>query len=320
MRRKRPKRVGLKRRYDDPSIRTATQPAKLRVRSIALCFWRALIDAINHDGIEHAGYLAFLLMLAIFPFLVFFSLLVSMLGKWYLNSAILVSALTRLIFEGPWSSFIIALKPRIEEISATPPQSFLTLAVVGGVWTASSIFEGLRTVLNRAYRIMIPPSYIFRRVLSIIEFIAIVVIATISVFLLEILPSIIGFLHSIITNETIRKIFAPLVNMIFDTEEMRFTLVLSVSFLVTAYFYYFLPSTKPRFAETFPGAMTTLLCWWVFSRIFKYYITIFPQINLIYGSIAGVVVCLLYFYFCSFIFIFGGELNYHFKKMMSATR
>lgn len=290
------------------------------LRKLPLCFWKALIDAIKHDGIEHAGYLAFLLMLAIFPFLVFCSLLVSMLGKLYLNSYVLMAVLTRLIFEGPWASFITALKPRMEEISATPPQSFFTIAVIGGIWTASSIFEGLRTILNRAYRITSPPSYIFRRILSIIEFMTIVIIATIIVFFFEILPSIIGFIHGLITSEALLAIFAPLVSILFNTEEARFILVLSVSFLVTAYFYYFLPSTKQSFIETFPGAMTTLFCWWLFSRLFKYYITIFPQINLIYGSIAGVIVCLLYFYFCSFIFILGGELNYHFKTIIRKNR
>ncbi len=285
-----------------------------KIKRLAFAFWHATIDSIKHDCIEHAGYLAFLFMLAIFPFFVFFSLIVSFLGKWYLNSSLLISSLTRLLFEGPLSSFIGVLKPRIEEISAAPPQSFLTIAVIGGLWTASSIFEGLRTILNRAYRVTSPPSYLFRRILSIIEFIIIVVIAAIGIFLLEILPSIIGFIHVFISNQAVQDLFTPIIQMFFDTKEVRFILLLCLSFFITAYFYYFLPNTEQKFVETFPGTVTTLFFWWLFSRIFKYYITIFPQINLIYGSIAGVITCLLYFYFCSFIFIFGGELNFHYKN------
>ena len=46
---------------------------------------RALVNAaantINHDGIEHAGYLAFLGLLALFPFLVFFFSLIGFMGQ-----------------------------------------------------------------------------------------------------------------------------------------------------------------------------------------------------------------------------------------------
>ncbi len=60
-----------------------------------------------------------------------------------------------------------------------------------------------------------------------------------------------------------------------------------------------------------PGAAIVLLGWVGFARLFSYYIHYFPQMNLIYGSLAGVIIALLYFYFCSFIFIIGAEFNFH---------
>ncbi len=36
------------------------------------CLAQAIFKTIEHDGIEHAGYMAFMILLSIFPFVMFF--------------------------------------------------------------------------------------------------------------------------------------------------------------------------------------------------------------------------------------------------------
>lgn len=280
------------------------------VNKICNCFYRSLFDLVEHDGIEHAGYISFLVMIGFFPFLVFFAAIVGLISNIYLGEETMLTTLTNLILSSPLSSFIEALKPRIVEITGTPPQSFFTIAIISAIWTASSIFEGLRTILNRAYRVNNPPPYIWRRLWSIIEFVIVIILTLTLVFLIEVLPSILHFVIEFFEKENnlvLSKTFIILQN----TVGLRGFFALIMLFLCIAYTYYFLPNKKLGLVSTFPGTIISLLGWWVFSRIFTYYITVFPQINLIYGSIAGIIIALFYFYICSMIFIYGAELNYH---------
>lgn len=274
--------------------------------------YQSLINTVNHDGIEHAGYLSFLLMLAIFPFLVFFTAIIGTLSS--LVDIPLVTTLTNLIINSPWASFIDSLKPRIIEITTLPPQSFLTIAIISAIWTASSIFEGIRTTLNRAYHVKNPPAYLLRRLFSILEFIIVIIILAVAICILIIIPAMWDFLekHIVIPDAQIISLIDK------DLEVLRSTILYLFSIVFVSYLYYSLPNKKQKFTKILPGAVLVLFCWAAFSKIFKYYISYFPQINMIYGSIAGIIISLLFFYFCSLILIYGAEFNYlvelEFKK------
>ena len=51
------------------------------ITNFLLCFKKAIERTIDHDGIEHAGYMAFMVLLAIFPFTVFFLSISSLIGE-----------------------------------------------------------------------------------------------------------------------------------------------------------------------------------------------------------------------------------------------
>lgn len=262
-------------------------------------------DLIKHDGVEHAGYLSFLLMLTIFPFLVFFMSILGFFGDVELSTKLL-----EIIMKSDWAEFITALKPRIIEITSTPPQSLLTIAIVSAIWTASSIFEGMRTVLNKAYRVHSYPAYIFRRLFSILEFSVAIIIIVVFLFVLVVLPSIWQIISQFLTyGDTALLSFISK-----EGQELRVLVLLAFGFCVISASYYFLPNRKQRFRYTIPGTVTVMFAWAVFSWLFKYYLSHFPQVNLIYGSIAGIIIALLFFYVCSIIYIFGAEFNYQLEQ------
>ncbi len=267
--------------------------------------WRAICDAINHDGVEHAGYLSFLLMLTIFPFLVFTTAILGFFGGEQLGDL-----LVNLIVNSSWASFIDALKPRIIEITKAPPQSLLTIAVLSAIWTASSIFEGLRTILNRAYRVTQTPGYLLRRLISIVEFFIAISVTIFLMFVLVVIPSISdSIIHLFaIKNEAILSFIGV------ESGNMRFIILVTFTYLFIAILYHTLPNRKAKFIYALPGAGIVMVGWYVASALFKYYLGHFPQVNFIYGSIAGVIISLLYFYICSIIFIVGAEFNYHLEK------
>jgi hypothetical protein len=56
----------------------------IKVRDAILRFFRcsilSIVRTIEHDGVEHAGYMSFMVLFSLFPFLVFFLVLTSLLG------------------------------------------------------------------------------------------------------------------------------------------------------------------------------------------------------------------------------------------------
>jgi membrane protein len=164
------------------------------IQKSATCIWRAAYDTVFvHDGIEHAGYLAFLSLLALFPFLVFLVSVIGVIGQGASGAAFISSLLETLP-----TDITAALRPRIIEIISGPPQGLLTVSILGAIWTASSAVEGIRTVLNRAYRVTTPPAYWLRRLLSIAQLMIFTSIMVVGMLLVVTLPLILHYIENFV--------------------------------------------------------------------------------------------------------------------------
>jgi membrane protein len=265
------------------------------ITTFIYCFKTALTDTINHDGIEHAGYLSFLAILSIFPFLILFVSLAGFLGQTILGHEfveILIAYLPKEVAVG--------LKPRLNEIISGPPQSLLTIAVFGAVWTASSSVEGLRTIFNRAYRVSTPPSYIWRRLLSILQFLIITCLILLAMFIIIMTPLIFNKLSSLDIYNKLLK--------------LRFLFTSVIIFFSISFLYYIIPNLKQNMLNICPGALIVMILWSISASIFSLYLNNFDQVNIIYGSLAGFIIALLFFYIIAMILIFGAEFNYAIEK------
>lgn len=265
--------------------------------------WHSLRDAaehtvITHDGVEHAGYLSFLGLLSFFPFLVFLMALAGFVGEGELGRQFIAFLRDNLP-----EHIMTALMPRVDEILSGPSPGLLTLSMVAALWTASSAVEGYRTVLNRAYHVGTPPAYILRRLLSIAQLLIFTFIILVGMLLLVLMPIALESLET-------RFAFAKTVIEWVDWEASLKPLLVGILFLVVFAMYYILPNIRQSLRAVVPGAAFTVLCWMGSAEVFRYYLSSFDQVNLIYGSLGGIIAALLFFYLLNLIFIFGAELNY----------
>ncbi|AAW71064.1 YihY/virulence factor BrkB family protein [Wolbachia endosymbiont of Brugia malayi] len=258
---------------------------------IIYCLYHALIDTIYNDGMEHAGYLSFLILLSIFPFLIVLMALASTFANFLDQYNI---GWTFIIDNMP-QDILASLMPRIREIISGPPQSLLTLAIVGAIWTASSTIEGLRTILNKAYKVPVSPPYVLRRILSILQFLIITFIITLTIVFSTLVPMLIDFSYH-------------------GLSYTRYLLIEFVLFIVVSWLYFMLPNIRQNVSDVFPGSYIAVMLWTVSASAFKQYLRAsFDQLDLIYGSLGGVVVSLLFFYMVSLIFIYGAKFNFQLK-------
>ena len=69
-----------------------------------------------------------------------------------------------------------------------------------------------------------------------------------------------------------------------------------------------------RVRQQMPGAAFAAVAWLVISRIVVIYIDYFPNLSLMYGSLAGIVIAMLWLYFCMYIMMMCAEVNVIFNE------
>lgn len=269
------------------------------LKKISRCFAKALIDTIKHDGIEHAGYLSFLAILSIFPFLVFLFAILGVLGEEYLGHEFIALAIDYL---PEYASK--AISPRILEIMNGPPQNILTIAILSAIWTASSAVEGIRTIINRAYRVFNPPAYIFRRLMSIFEFLLIIVLLITTMFIVVIMPLVLEYIFRFLGFDP----YGPSLRDVITYS--RYIITPIIWFFIVTFIFYYIPNIKQKFRRVIPGSITVVALWSIISSLLAVYIKNFDQFNIIYGSLASFIIALLFFYLMAMVLIFGAEFNY----------
>lgn len=262
--------------------------------------WISIVRTIEHDGVEHAGYMSFMVLFSLFPFLVFFLVMTSLLGASELGQ----NFMTLLANSLPDNTSLI-FKRRIHEMMQVPPQSLMTLAIFGSIWTASSFVEGLRTILNRVYHINSPPPYITRRLMSIVQFLVITFFISVAMFLLVIIP--IG----------LKKI--PALERIFDMggalmEYWRYVLIFLSLLITVSSLYFMIPNAKMKFSATLPGAIYTVILWMICGHFLSKYIIYYNQLSIVYGSLGSIIITMLFFYIINMLFIYGAVFNYLYYK------
>lgn len=270
----------------------------LSPRPLLKCLKDAAVDTINHDGIEHAGYLAFLTLLAMFPFLVFLFAVIGFLGQGEAGTQFITA-----ILQGLPENLIEGIKPRAVEIVSGPPQGLLTVSIIGAIWTASSAVEGTRTVLNRAYRVATPPAYWLRRSLSILQLLFFTFICIIGILLAVTLQLSLQHIGSTLGIDITPEQHNYVTRIIYF-------IALCVLFCAVSFIYFTIPNLRQRFISVAPGALVAVVGWLAATYSLTQYLSHFDQVNLIYGSLGSMIAVLVFFYICNIIFIFGAEFNF----------
>ncbi len=264
----------------------------------AMIFYRAGHNMVEDYGMEMAGYLAFLQLLALFPYLVLMVSAAGLIGQGETGRQLIDTLLQNLP-----SDVVDALRPRIEEIISGPPHSLLTFSILGAIWTSSSAIEAVRGMLNRAYRVHQPPAYFKRRLTSIGQIILLTLMILVAMLLFVFTPiAIKSFAHftGLALPIKLDHFFASY----FDA------IAALVAFAIVAVFYHVLPNIKQSWRAVVPGSLVVVALWGLAAASIGFYLNHITNVTLIYGSLSGLIGTLIAFYIMNAIFIYGAELNH----------
>lgn len=257
---------------------------------------------IKDDAIEHAGYMAFMFILSLFPFLVFFLALTSFFGASEIGRNLI-----ELIIETSPDSAVDSIRSRLEELRMGPPASLVNLAIFGAIWTASSYVEALRTILNRTFGLKSPPHYIFRRLLSIAQFLFFCAIIAAILYIFVFLPAM---FHKYKISE--------IIDIPIEVTLSKYFYIFLTLFICVLSLYRFIPNIKVKILYLIPGALLTTVTSMASGYLLTKYIRHYYQSNVVYGSLGSIIVTMIFFFMINFLFILGASYSYElFKNKIS---
>jgi len=256
---------------------------------------RTFAGFFSHGAPLIAGHLAFMLLLTLFPFLVFLVALAGFIGNTEAGTVIVA-----FIFENMPENVAAVFEDPILEILQELRGGLLTLGVAGALWTAASALEGARAGVERAFGERSPEPFWRRRLESIL---LVAVGGT-----LLVLGSTSLLLAPVLWQDAAAGLgFGDLPPM--ELGPYRTLLGVLSLFALLNGLYAMLPATRPPWRAIVPGAVLTLILWALAVTIFTFYLTNFGAYDVTYGSLGGVVVAMIFFYLLGAIFLFGAELN-----------
>lgn len=251
---------------------------------------------VYNDGFVHAGNLAFLSLLALFPFFIVAAALAKLLGETESGAMTVATILAQL----PPQVAKTLREPVYEALSArTGP--LLWLGAIVGLWTATSFVETIRDILRRAYGVKFcAPFWEYR--LGSIAMIIVAVILLMFAFTVSLL------LRSVQTAVEYWLPFAGDVATLIGIAK----LVPAVALFGTIYVL-FLALTPSRYrkrgCKKWPGALLITLWWLATVELLPASIGLLGGYDLTYGSLAGVMVVLIFFFIIGLGVVMGAELN-----------
>lgn len=252
------------------------------------------IVKIKEDDVFALGaQLAYYLVLAFFPLLIF---IMTLIGFSSLDSMQVIEGLNAIL---P-SNVVDLTSSIIIEVVEHQSGSILGVSAVLTVWSASSAFRAVIKGVNKAYNIKENRSFANRAIMAIICTFALGFIVMLTLGLLVFGQVIGDLLIKYVPYENI-------LNKLWGAT--RYCIVIVIMIMIFAAIYRYTPSKRTEWREALPGAIVTTLGWITVSLIFSFYINNFANYSRIYGSLGAVFVLMTWLYISSIIIILGGEVN-----------
>ena len=257
---------------------------------------RTLVGTYN-DGFIHAGNLAYLSMLAIFPFFILGAAVFSAFGEEAERAATINAVLYAL---PPIVGNVI--EPVARDVIEARSGWLLWAGAGVALWTVGSLVETIRDILRRAYGTRATHAFWKYRLLS-----TGVILSAVLLLLLSLIAQfVIGA-----AQEVIAAYFPQLVDGVGDL--LRLTRIVPALGLFGSLYLIFYSLTPSKYRRKrypkWPGVLLTTLWWIAVTTVMPAVLRNFFAYDLTYGGLAGVMIVLFFFWLVGLGVVIGAELN-----------
>ena len=275
------------------------------VRLIGLATWRGVGELYNSDGLTHAASVAYYTLISLFPISL---LALAILGEVTADAAER-DAVVRFVFRYFPRQFDF-ITGQLDAFQ-TAPVSFGAGGMLMLVWASSGVFHALTSAVNHAWGVEKRRSFLRHRLVSFLMLLSAggVLLAGLT------LASFVRLAES-----------SRFGNVLSNTLWLRWTSGVTAHYAATillilcvALVFYFIPNTKVRFRDVWPGAIMVGILWRIAFSLFAWYASDLARWNVVHGSIAAVVVFLVWIYVSVVILLYGVEMTASYARLQDAV-
>jgi membrane protein len=237
----------------------------------------------NHTMAMAAG-LSFYFVLSLFPLLILAAAIVSFLPIPNLFDRILWAMQTVI----PADSMGL-VRGILKDVITPSKGSFLTIGILGTLWSASGGFASLIEALNVAYDVPETRPFYKTRALAIgLMFVigGLLVVGSVSMFL-----------------------GPQFGEWLANKAYLRWTISIAFAILAVELLFYWAPNVKQRFWATLPGAALGVAFWIAASYGLGLYFQHFANFNKTYGTLGAAVALMTWLYWSWLFILIGAEIN-----------
>ena len=289
------------RRADAPGPeddRKPDSPTDLEKRSWKYVGRKALREFSDDQCTDLAAALTYYAVLAIFPALIALTSLLGVFGQGQKT----IDAVLEVVGQVGPASAVDTLRPIIEGFAGSQGAGLaLVIGLLGALWSASGYVGAFSRAMNRVYEIREGrPVWKLRPVMLLVTLVALVLVALAAV--------------SLVITGPVAQAVGDVVGLgstaVMVWNIAKWPVLLAVVVLVVAMLYYTTPNVKqPKFRWISVGAVIAIVVWILASVAFGFYVATFSSYSSTYGSLAGVIVFLLWLWITNLALLFGAEVD-----------
>ncbi len=257
-----------------------------------------ITNYFNHNVGKNAAALAYYLLFALFPILIFTS---NLLGIMNLN----VHPVTQSLWKFLPTDVASIVETYLDYVSHTSSHTLLWFSLVFSIWFPMRAAQGLMNDVRRAYELDRPTNTISYTVRQLLYTLVLLAVIALTLLLSVLGENVLAYISNILPKNALR--LSDYLLTIW--QYLRFGLIAVLMLTAIGTLYGMALEKRQPIKKLMPGIVLTLLVWMIVSIGFSFYVENFANYSVIYGTLGAVIVLLIWLYLTAVILILGAELN-----------
>jgi membrane protein len=267
--------------------------------------WR---ESLQDELLGRAAQLAYYALLALFPALIVLTALMGLLSverfmpelMSYLRDVLPADAL-------------LMVERFLTQVAEGSGANLLSLGALGALWASSSGVTAIMDALNVVFGVKEDRRPFWR-----VRLIAILLTIGLAGFVILSLGLV---LYGSTIGGWVAELMGFGVAFTWMWNVLQWPIIIGLMLIVVTAIYHICPDRRVRrWRWLTPGSVFAVGMWLIVSLGFKAYVDNFGNYNKVYGSIAGVIVLMLWLYWSGMVLLFGGEINAEIEKAEAESK
>lgn len=259
-------------------------------------FLKKITDVLtDNDLTERAASVAYNLILAIFPTIIFLFTLIPYIPS--VNENVIMGFFARVLPGGTFDT----VGPTLKDIISRPRGGVLSVGFLLALYSATSGMGALMNAFNSSHEVPEQRTFLYKKGVAVGLTVALALSLFLAITLLVVGGVVIEYLarFGVFNNAVIY----------FALKVARYLLVFGVFVGVVSVMYRYGPDVNMKWTFVTPGSVTASVLIVLTTLAFSYYVSNFGSYNKLYGSIGTLIALMIWTNLVSLLLIFGFEVN-----------